>query len=251
MNADIQYFVDGLRRNWIREFKPYENFKITIYLNSPICLSSPFIFFDSILNHLIFLNNLKRDYYIAPTKVNLSNYLPEAVSGHPIDKIYNKENKLVVQSASCGILDPNSKKLIAYIYKRFEEKYTTFGGKIHINQGHFKSYAMQHVYIPTEKVVFFVRGDYQFIQKMLTNLIAIGDDIRIGYGFIRNIKYEKMQEDHSIVYNSLAMRPIPVEFLDEYDDIASLPYRSPYWDRKNVRLCAVPFSRVVFKKEYR
>lgn len=214
-------------------------FRITFYLSSPICLTTPFINLDSIIDHLMFLEKLGRYYFVTPKKINLSK-----LARHPHAKPYGAfiQNGIVLPAITSGIID-NQKYHLETIYKRFEDRFTDFKGKIRNNSGHFKSFAMKHIYIPATKITFDVYGDRNFIEQLFDrNLFALGNDIRIGYGFIKKIETESISE-FDLIRDGVAQRPIPIEFCSSYDDVAVIPYRPPYWAKSNNKLCVVPFTK--------
>jgi hypothetical protein len=53
-----------------------------------------------------------------------------------------------------------------------------------------------------------------------------------------------MENEWGLVKDGLAMRPIPIAYLRGYEDAVYMPYKPPYWSKKNIALCAVPFTRV-------
>ena len=86
------------------------------------------------------------------------------------------------------------------------------------------------------------------MQRLIeTYLVGLGNDVRIGFGAIRDVAFEQIEEDWSIVAGGVAMRPIPVEMCAEYEDAAYLPYKAPYWSPHNVVLCVPPGARCKLK----
>jgi len=47
------------------------------------------------------------------------------------------------------------------------------------------------------------------------------------------------------------MRPLPVEFCESYEEVAPLPYKPPYWEKRNVWMCVPPFTRCELKEKWR
>jgi len=241
---EIDYFVKKLQAYRLPGKQKFENLKITFYLSTPLCLTYPFMNIDSILGHLIFMEALARDYFITDKKYNLSQHIN---IGHPPYDNY-KIGDMSIGRTSVGILDEGCPYKHNTIYKRFETDMANFRGKIRVGSGFFKSYCIQHITIPTTKVIFYVRGNRKIISYLIErNLTGLGKFVRIGYGKIKKIEYENTKEDYSIVKDGLAMRPIPLEMCKYHEDQAIFAYRPPYWEAKNNKLCAVPLTAVKLK----
>lgn len=106
---------------------------------------------------------------------------------------------------------------------------------------------MQHIYIPTRTVTFYVCGDLEIIDKLCSLVVGLGDNTRLGWGAVRNYKIEKQNEDWSIVANGIAMRPIPEHLLEFASEKVNVAWRPPYWARENIGICAPPGAKVEFK----
>jgi len=246
---EIEYFVSKIEKNRKESYGKFEGIKITFEFSSPVCLTYPWIVFDGIIEHFLYLNSLGRDFFITDKKMNLSRYIVK--NKKPYGAMYHKDVRIAVPLASAGMFDSGEYKMET-IYKRFEDRFCSFRGKIRIASGMFKSYAMRHIYIPARSVTFFVYGDFEFLKDLICrNIFAIGNDVRIGYGFVKKCLVERDSLKRTVVWNGIAMRPIPVEFCEEYEQSAMMAYRSPYWAKENVRLCVVPFTRCRLKKEFK
>lgn len=241
---ELQYYIEKAQNAPQLAWEPYSPFKITFYLGSPICITSPWIMFDGILGHLLLLDTMQEDFFVLPRKYNISDYLPKNSRSMPLKKTGE------VYHASAGIIAPNGCLRVEQIYKRFEPTMSEklYIKKIRIGSGHYRSYALKEPYVPAKTITFFVNGRKQVITDLIDNyLFAIGNDARIGWGAVRRYEIEDTEEDFSLVANGIAMRPIPVELCEEYEDTAYLPYKSPYWDPKNVAECVVPGTRCKLK----
>lgn len=227
----------------------WSNFKITFHLSSPITLTHPFINLDSIIQHMLMMESLGRYFFVSDKKLNLSEFLTKGKP--PFGAIVSKKYGIVLNTVSSAVVDDEVEYRTETIYKRFEDRF--FGqGQVRVGSGIFKSYAMKHIYIPAPRISFYVTGIKDAIVEILErNLFGIGDNVRIGYGWIRKMEVEDTDDCYSVVKDGLAMRPIPVEMAIEYEEAVPMPYRPPYWDKKNVRLCVPPFSKVKLKKPYR
>jgi CRISPR type IV-associated protein Csf3 len=245
--SEREYYENILVNNRVDEFGKFTSFEVIFHLMTPICISYPWLNLDSIIDHLMFAESMKREIFTTPKKINLSEL---AVQGkRPYGKLWDSQSKTAIPTISCGIFDREITYKTETIYKRFEDRFAPFGGKIRIGQGRFKAYMMKHIIVPARAVTFYVWGDMDYIRGLIErNLFAIGNDIRIGYGWIKKIEYHSTPERKNCVWeNGKSLRAIPVEFCRSYRDAVPIPYRSPYWDSKNIRLCAVPFSECELK----
>ena len=139
------------------------------------------------------------------------------------------------------------------IYKRFYEKALDYRKvkvkKISRGSGYFKDFAMSLVYIPAKKVTFYANADPDILEMLFEALPALGKKTSIGFGFIKDFKIEELDEDYSIVWDGIAMRPIPYFMLKSQEELVMLAYKAPFWAKENVALCAPPFTKVELKEE--
>lgn len=243
MKEEIRYFQEKVAQAPPLRWGRFVPFKVTFKMGSPVCVTTPWISFDGLIAHLLLLDSLGRDFFITPKKLNLSPYLPHNRRLLPLKKTG------AIYHASVSQFVPNNLRATK-IYKRFEEQwaYGLKQKKIRQGQGHFRSYMITQPYIPAKEVVFYAFGCLDTIRRLFdAYLVGLGNDYRIGFGAIRRIDYEVMDEDWSLVANGVAMRPIPVEMCTEYDDAAYLAYKAPYWSPKNVTLCVPPGGRCKLK----
>ena len=115
--------------------------------------------------------------------------------------------------------------------------------------GFFRDYSIQHIYIPTQTVTFYVCGDVEILKKICSRVTGLGDNTRIGWGAVRKFEIEKLDQDQSLVYNNIAMRPIPDSVLVKSSEKVSIAWKPPYWAPESIGLCAPPGARVKLKWE--
>ena len=244
---NIKEFFDKFEkiRGWKKE--NFERLEIVMSLSSPLCLTSPWLSFDSLIDYLLFAAVLKEKKFIMDKDAQQSDY--ELLLGENF-KPYAiiKQNGFKISKTSVSILD-NKHYKIEYITKRFEERFANFKSKIRVGSGKFKSFRISHIYIPTKTVRFYVEGDGEFLEKLLKeNLYAIGSEYRIGYGFIEKIKV-KPTNKHPIFQDGTALRPIPVEFCKNYDEAVPMTYKPPYWKVNEATLCVPPFAKCTLRSD--
>jgi len=245
-NAEIKYFTEIARKSPPLRWGTFKPFKVTFLMRSPVCITTPWVNFDSLIAHLILIDTFGREYFILPRKLNLSQYLEEA---NPHRMLPIKKTGEVYHT-SVSQFYPQSNYRVTQIYKRFEERWSDSlkKKKIQVGSGHFRAYAMNQVYIAANQVEFYVNGDMDIIKQLVNDyIVGLGNDCRIGFGAIKTIYFEETDKDYSLVKGEIAMRPIPVEMCEEYDEAVYLAYKGPYWEPRNVKLCVPPGARCKLK----
>jgi CRISPR type IV-associated protein Csf3 len=231
----------------------FEPLKIEFYMQTPICLSSPWISFDGLLAHLKLKEELKDGYHILPSKT------PADFSSLtlPIEKVWSPEEGIFIYKSSISIFD-NDYLFLSKIYKRFYvrdiDRVSTKKKKITRGSGHYRDFIIALPYVPAKTVIFYVNGDKSEIESLLSTLVGLGKKTAIGYGFFNDFSITRIQKDKSLVDSGermgRAMRPIPISFLEGSNyQVSLLSYIFPYWDKRNITLCANPFAIVKLKGE--
>ena len=249
MIDEVKYFQEIARSAPPIHWGKFVPFKVTFQMRTPVCITTPWISFDGLMGHLIMVDTFGQDFFILPKKRNLTAQIAKANARRqiPIKKTGD------IFHCSVSLFFPDSVHL-THIYKRFEERWAgnLDRKKIRVGSGHFRAYAMKTVYVPAKEVIFYVNGDLKLIRHFIENyLVGLGNDIRIGFGMIKDVSFETMDEDWSLVAKGVAMRPIPVSMCEEYEDTAYIAYKGPYWDPRNVALCVPPGAKCKLKDEYK
>jgi len=225
----------------LRGYNPPSNFqpfKVEIKLGAPLLLANPYIHGDSVLTALLMKRILGDEYYNLPAK-----------SPIPVDKILRLPLKQTkgVYHASVSQFDTDVIKTET-VYKRFDEEHLdnvkTRITKVRLGQGFYKNYMMKFPVIPTRTVTFYYNGSMRECENILGDLTALGKKTDIGYGIVRKITFEEIDQDCSFVKDGQCMRPFPAkDFEGEYGipSVAQrLAWKAPYWDKKNIAMCAAP-----------
>jgi hypothetical protein len=215
-------------------------FKVEINVSTPILLANPYIHGDSVLTVLLMKRLLGDEYYNLPAKnpINVSDIL----------KLPLKRTNGVYHS-SVSQFDTDIIKTET-VYKRFDEEHLnhvkTRITKVRKGQGFYKDYMIKFPVIPTKTVTFYYNGAIGECDNIMNDLVFLGKKTDIGYGFVRSIKVEKTKEDYSFVKDGKCMRPLPAK---EFKDVYGIPsvtqrlaWKAPYWDKKNISMCAAPGS---------
>jgi len=208
-----------------------EDLEIVFHLSSPISLGFPWVFFDSLLAHVMLREELGEKYYSLPTKIPVKD-IPR-----PPLKYYRD-----VPVASVSIIEPAPSLQVFSYFKRGDHPFPK--GRISRGSGFFKDFYLKAVYAPAQRVRFYATGEAGEIKRLVGKVSALGKERNIGFGFVKKVEVAEAEGEYGLVKDGLAMRPIPVKYLRYYEDSAYLAYKPPYWARESVELCAVPFTRV-------
>lgn len=207
-------------------------FKITIKLGSPVCLTFPFIHLDGIMSFLVAIDKYKQKLFEFSRMSYYDLRLPL-----PLKKTKD------VYHASVAIFQPEGLLHYTRIYKRFEDRFVNKlrKRKLVINSGYFRYFAIAEPYITASHVIFYGCGDVEKIKYLFeTYLVGIGNDVRIGWGSVRDIQIKEIDRDMSLIFENKAMRVLPVSMLKKYSETAYLSYKPPYWYKGNIDLCVPP-----------
>lgn len=122
-------------------------------------------------------------------------------------------------------------------------------GKVDIKRGYFKAFDMPLTYVSTPTVTFYANGNRDEISRLLAAHIShIGKKRSQGYGKIKTINIETIDEDKSILADGKLQRPIPVKgcpykFANPIE--AYYAYHPPYWRTANLTQCYMPNSIIL------
>jgi len=208
-----------------------EPLEVTIYFKTPIALGFPWIYLDSLLANLKVIEEQGERYFISPKVAPMET--PEI----PVKKWRD------VYVSSVSIFEPSDVGFQVFQYFK-KGDYPFPEGKIRKGSGFFKDFYLRVGYLPVRSIKFYCTCEKDEVERLLHKAPAIGKERNIGFGFIREVGVKETEYEWGLVKDGLAMRPIPVTYLEEYEDTAYLAYKPPYWMKENVALCAVPFTRV-------
>ena len=211
-----------------------EPLEVVFYLRTPVALGFPWLNFDSLLAHILLREELGERYYALPTKVPAA----AAVEAHLPLKRWRD-----VPVASVSIFEPPSAQLQLFsFFKRGDFPFPR--GRVDRARGFFKDYYLRVAYAPVQRVRFFCTGEREEVERLCRMVPALGKERNIGFGFVKRVEVREAEEEWGLVKDGKAMRPIPIEYLRWWEDAAPLAYKPPYWDKRSVKLCCVPFTRV-------
>jgi hypothetical protein len=205
--------------------------RVVFRLRTPVALGFPWIFFDSLLAHVALREELGERYFSLPTKT-------------PADRIPDLPLKKWrgVYVASVSVFEPETEVAVYQFYKRGDFPFPR--GKIRRGSGFFKDFIIKAAYVPAHRVVFYATGELEEVERLVKKVSALGKERNVGFGAVKEVHVEEVEEEWGLVRGGVAMRPIPVRLLKRYEDAAYLAYKPPYWAKESVDLCAVPLTHV-------
>jgi len=225
------------------DFRPL---RVTFRMETPICLTYPWIHFDGLLAHLVQRRLDSHGYRSLPSKRVVK------VVG---ERILPLRKTAGIYHASVSFFDGGGEACATTIYKRFCERHLDLRRvrkkKIDRTRGHFRDYMIRLVYVPARRVTFYACGDPNEIERLLEALPGLGKKVAIGFGFVRDFRVEEIKEDCSVVKDGRAMRPIPLPLLDATSEVVMMAYKPPYWAKEFVAPCAPPGAWVKLGDNFR
>lgn len=233
----------------------WETARIDFFVSAPVCVTYPWIFFDSLVAHLRY-RQIDPDLYRKQDSKIVNKSMTKQLGN---DIIYHQHGG--VSHASASVID-NTLVTNSTIYTRFED-YTLFkmrsknnikfnkGWNIRSGVGKYRGHMIKLITIPCKVVTFFAKCNIPILDYTLQGLPGIGKKTSIGYGSIMRYEISRIPNDTSVINeNNIAMRPIPTRLLSEYDDEVIMNYKIPYWGSTPER-CAPPGAKIKRKRGYR
>jgi hypothetical protein len=217
----------------------YRPFLVTIRLGAPVALAHPWIAGDALLAHLAFARQLGRGQY------DLPNFEPvdrRTLGADPFPGLVYCRAGL--RFASAIQLGPEPKLGSLDYFSRIDDGLPK--RKVYAGIGPYRAWQLRWVYAAAEWARFWVYGRPDLARDLLGDLVGLGNDTRVGWGHVLDVRVEETDEDRSVVADGRAMRPIPVRFLRRWSDEAVMAWKPPYWSRDSIELCAPPGAEVDF-----
>lgn len=241
--------------------RSFEVLKITFKMRTPVLLGHPWIFFDSLIAHVLLRRQLRDDYYCLPSSYPLQDLVDKL--DVPIRKIMFNNNDYIYD-CSVSIIDgsfyPYRYMSVTHVRKRFTERHVhevkTRKSKIEIAKGSYRMFDIKFIYVPCREITFYACCAESEIADLLRFIIrCLGKKRAEGFGFVKEVTYEKTNLRTAIIIDDVVTRPIPVELVDcsetlrQYGSCELVPqsYKPPYWSKANVKLCTVVGRRYVLK----
>lgn len=245
--------------------------QITAHLAGSIALArSADLALDGILAAQVLRHHYGNDFYTLPDPKEHLCFarLPLALRGKPSEAIAQAETGFVLWDAAtrqrdeslwywaCSAAQIDIKARDTHYWnKRFDTQaalsdHIDFAGrveKIIIEQGQYKAYHMPLPLLVTDKIVWYVNGDAEAIESLLSGVSAIGKKRVQGNGYVLRWQIEETEEDWSEWCDDQLMRPIPGPLFDQSratpHDIQYIAFRAPQWHLLNQAMCVVKAAR--------
>ena len=211
--------------------------EVVFHLKTPLALGHPWLHLDSLLAHVLLREELGERYYALPTKV------ADREAGRAVEARLPLKRWRDVPVASVSIFEPPSAQLQLFsFFKRGDFPFPR--GRVDRARGFFKDYYLRAAYAPVQRVRFYCTGEQEEVARLCRMISALGKERNIGFGFVKRVEVREVEEEWGLVREGVAMRPIPIDYLRQWEDVSWLAYKPPYWSKQNVKLCCVPFTRV-------
>ena len=217
----------------------YTPLKITLYLENGFCNIADMPF-DGILSRLYFDERVENGTFDG-------NYEPVIPFLKRTDGIYHTSTPQYVINSLGNITFFKAFDLNTYLetgHKKSIQK-QTLGGK----SGRYKSFILNYELVYTDKIEYYVCGDFEYISKLLVGLRFIGKKASLGWGKISHIDIKEIEEDLSLIKNGVPMRNLPdTDKFNTLPNIAKVLLRlqPPYWKKnRDVSLVSTTKKEVV------
>jgi hypothetical protein len=248
LEAEFRELARRVAEGAASERRPvYVPLRVTLRFGSPVVLTHPYVMLDGVIGHCMLLEYLGEDlYHVWAVKTPLGRYILEAADRlGPRGGRYPIRRKHGLMFASAAIWEPEGVRArTLMMVKRFEDRWAPGRRRISRGSGYFRDHLFRRTYVPASGATFYVHGDPEWLGRLLRHLPGLGDDVRIGFGDVREARIERIDRDRSVLDGDVAMRPIPVDMLEWWEESAVMAWKPPYWHAGNLAECCVPFTRV-------
>lgn len=250
--AFARRYVERVRRG-CPSSPEYRPVRVSIHLGSPLLADHPWLSFDSLCLALMMAEFGGPDVFdIWYRCMDLDQYIEtEAGPDFPWPILRDRYGLF---HASVGILSPEGLQArMTTLYKRFcsfHAPTTARKKRIQKIENFFGDRMVRHVYMACNQLTFYAMAHAEILPRIMQNLIGLGPRFNVGFGTVQDWTIEETAEDYSLVYQGLAMRPIPVRMLRTWEDSAMLAWKPPYWRAGGHEECCVPFTKAEMEMEH-
>lgn len=194
---------------------------ITIHLENGYCKLSNMPF-DSILAKLHFQQEMNNgtfdgDYYKQLPFLKMSDGIYH--TSKPFYEISHITNETIIKSFNLDL------------YLELQGEMSHAQTITNNRSGRYKQHKVDFELIYTDKIIYYVNGEYEYIEKLLQNLNFIGKKSSIGWGKIFSIEMEELKEDYSLFKDNIPSRHLPdIEtYRNKNMCKVQLSLTPPYW----------------------
>lgn len=226
----------------------FTNFKVVFKMGSPV-VTTDFIILDTLLSACKAKEILGDEFYSGKNVYGTKEMIESM-----LDPIIDKKHGVYCTSIGIG----DNREYVSSWTKKWDDKNDDLVNfkdgvkqRVDIGSGHFKNYHMPMVMKTYKDITFYIRGDKNEIERLLTTYISyIGKKGSQGYGQINKMVFEDTEGDFSHFKDCEIMRPIPAENCKDYIghlvnknfliNSRTLPTIPPYWRDDYKELCILP-----------
>lgn len=145
-------------------------------------------------------------------------------------------------------------------YKKFDlDLFVKIGDTKKITQaienptsGRYKGFVIDNELLSTDEVVIYACGDFDVISDILGEVRFIGKKASLGWGKIKTINIEEIDEDYSMIKDGVLMRQLPDIDLFKISNVGKviMPLSHPYWKTtRDISLIDVGAISVITEKD--
>lgn len=221
--------------------------QLTVELGSGVAMGHPWINGEGVVERLALIDDVGRDY---------DTFVARLEERGPVDLREEVDTGLAytdeIAHASVSQLTTD-RTATTTLYSSYDEvrAHAVEGSrprsKIPITGGQFKSRMIDVVYTPARACTFFFHGDQDRLETLFDrHFTDLGKHTARGFGKVLDWDLREIDTDYSLVHPSegVAMRPLPVDRVEETDDSATLTWRCPYHADRFATECAPPGAEV-------
>lgn len=230
-----------------------QNLKITFHVGMPVTIDGQTVSMPSplILDRTTTIDGIiLASYY---------DYLKSKGKVLPFDKEHSSvnfiEKKNGVFSGSIWYIEKDadiSFDFQTYVKKsEYKEIYNTTGKKVKTNKM-FKAYLGTDEAIVVDKIYFYIKAKKEIVENLLVgNVFSIGKKQSVGFGAVRNIEVEEIEEDKGFLLDEYTpSKPLPVKDFDvKTKKITQMRKMPPYWLQEDLEPCYMPTTALYELKD--
>lgn len=132
----------------------------------------------------------------------------------------------------------------------YQDKHLDWGKKkqkVNTSEGVTKSYDMPLKLINTSRLDWFLVGDRNKVERLLSSCTAIGKKRSYGKGQVYRWEVKEVEHDWSLTRNDRLTRAIPIDLVHDKLDLTGYNFlrwgwKNPSWLPESIALCVMPVN---------
>lgn len=210
-----------------------QNLKITFTLSSPV-----------ILDRTTTIDGILLSAYYSYMK-SKGNNIPFDKEHKTVNFIYKEKG---VFSGSVWYINKDedvSFDFESFVKKPEYKKIFNNTGKRKVTDAQFKAYLGSEETMIVDNLYFYIKGNRNTIKSLLeAKVFGIGKKQSVGFGTVKNIFIEEIEEDKGFILNSSTpSKPLPIkDFQVDTVKVAQMRRMPPYWLEEDLEPCYMPTS---------